>query len=120
RPVVSPNEVLRLLGARVHQKQSALKIIQQLAVSQVRRLAQQPLVEPVGLVGVAPGVEENERLPHLDMVGLLEAKLPDHHDAAENQEQQEKEGESILTQETHSQACNGGSGDGATGIGGIG
>src|ERR1041385_2953133 len=60
RPMVLPKGVFGVVPSRIHEGQSPLKIVDQRLAGQFRKLAQEGLVEPVGIIGIAARMERSE------------------------------------------------------------
>ena len=101
-PVVIPDEVVcRLGGIGIDQEEGALKVVEQGAIAQLRHVEEQTAIQLLRLVGVTPGVEQDERFADFDVASLVDIALLDHHDAAKDQQEQEQKHELVLPQKTH-------------------
>jgi hypothetical protein len=78
-----------------------LKIIEKRPIRQSLYFHEQMLVKHVGLVRIAPHVQQNERLPQFLMLGLPGAELVQNHHARKDQQSQEGQDKPILSQKNH-------------------
>jgi hypothetical protein len=59
------------------------------------------VVKAVGFVGIAAGLEQDERFENLNVPGFLEIALVYHHDRAKHQQQQKQQDKPVLSQKIH-------------------
>jgi hypothetical protein len=78
-----------------------LKIFKQHLVWQLFHLGEQFPVEPFRLGTVAPAIKKDEGFTQINVLGLVMVDLPQHHNAAKNQESSENEMETILSAKGH-------------------
>src|SRR5438132_8122174 len=90
-PVIFPDEVFGVLRSRIHEHQGPLKIVKKLFIGKTLHVPQEAVVKPLGLLLVAPSVEEDKGFPQLDVLGLLDISFANDHDTAESQHSREGE-----------------------------
>ena len=100
-PMILPKRVFGMVSTCIHQGKSPLEIVDQGLAGQFRKLAQEGLIEAVGVIGITAGVEEDKRFSDVNVFGLLGVELPDDHNAAKYQQEQEQEDKAILAQKIH-------------------
>src|SRR4051794_30606749 len=100
-PMVRANEILRPFSRRINQHHRSLKIVEQNLVRLVGQFAEQPLKQPLGLVGVTARLQENEGLSQFDVLRAVHVKLAEHHQTAKDQQHQKKQKKLILAEEPH-------------------
>ena len=69
RPVVTPDEVVLLLGLGIHQHRGPLFVLDEGFRGQPLKVAQQPLIQPLCLRFVTLAVLVNESFPQFDVPG---------------------------------------------------
>jgi hypothetical protein len=100
-PVIAPDEVRRLIRIWVDEEKRALKIVQQGAIGELRHIEEQTAIQLLRLVGVTPGVEQNEGFADFDVAALVGVQLANDHDAAKDEQEQEQKDELVLAHKTH-------------------
>jgi hypothetical protein len=90
-----------MIAQWIYQDERALKIINQVFIRQLRQFPQQNFVKAIRVIGVTAGMQQDERLPDFHVFGFFALELPNHHDAAENQQNQKKQHEPVLPEKVH-------------------
>ena len=101
RPMVGPDHVLVPFAGRVHQHHRPLEVVHQYLVRLLGDLTQQPLEEPLGLVGVAARLQKDKRFPQFDVARPIDVVLAYHHQAGKDQQDEKEDKKPILPQKTH-------------------
>jgi hypothetical protein len=101
RPVITPDEIGRLMGVGIDEEEGALEIIEEGAVGQFVKIEEQAMIQLLGLVGVTPGMKEDESFADFDVAPLVGIDLENDHDAAKDEQEKEEKDEFVLPQKTH-------------------
>jgi len=99
--MVLPEEVLRLLRRRIHERERALEVIAEIMVGDILQIMKQAVIEPLSLIGITTALQENERFAQLSMRRLIRARLSQDHNTAERQHGGEEQSEFAFDEETH-------------------